>query len=407
MTTWIAACIPPDRLEQHHGNLPMILADAEYLPRVAAEDAPDWLRYPGKWGNPDRGSDPGCFGSTGGPRGPVFGDVAILRNSTPGERWLYPWRWAEDMNEQIACPAGPGTADILWRNENTGQVVIWLLDGTQPIDAGSSGVAGPVWTIADLGDFNADGFQDILWRHDNGQAFIWLMNGTQRVGQGSPGSVGQPWQIAGVGDFDGDRRDDILWRHTVSGQVFIWFIDGTQRTGQGSAGAVSPDDWAIAGVGDFDGLAFTPTSTDDILWRHTATGQTFIWLMDGTTRIGQGSPGSVGNIWQIVGTGDFDGDDHADILWRHTSSGQVVIWQIMGTQRVGSGSPGQTNPADWQIVGIGDFDGDRRDDLLWRHQMTGLAFIWFIDGIDRVDAGVVGFAGLDWSVSGTGNFDGR
>ncbi len=30
-----------------------------------------------------------------------------------------------------------------------------------------------------------------------------------------------------------------------------------------------------------------------------------------------------------------------------------------------------------------------------------------IDGTDEVGTGLVGFAGLDWSVSGTGNFDGR
>ncbi len=129
--------------------------------------------------------------------------------------------------------------------------------------------------------------------------------------------------------------------------------------------------------------------------------------MDGTTRIGQGSPGGVGHVWQIAGTGDFDGDDHADILWRHTTTGQVFIWQIIGTQRVDFGSPGQENTATWQMVGVGDFDGDGRDDLFWRHQVSGLMFMWFIDGTDRVGAGMVGFAGLDFSVKGIGNFDGR
>ena len=74
---------------------------------------------------------------------------------------------------------------------------------------------------------------------------------------------------------------------------------------------------------------------------------------------------------------------------------------------MGFGSPGQANAATWKIAAVGDFDGDRRDDLFWRNQVTGLAFMWFIDGTDEVGAGVVGFAGLDWSVNGTGNFDGR
>ena len=59
------------------------------------------------------------------------------------------------------------------------------------------------------------------------------------------------------------------------------------------------------------------------------------------------------------------------------------------------------------VVGVGDFDGDHRDDLLWRNQVSGLVFTWFIDDTERVGAGMVGFAGLDFSVQGIGNFDGR
>jgi hypothetical protein len=33
--------------------------------------------------------------------------------------------------------------------------------------------------------------------------------------------------------------------------------------------------------------------------------------------------------WQIVSTGDYDGDGKSDILWRHTS-GSLMIWKIKG-----------------------------------------------------------------------------
>ena len=74
---------------------------------------------------------------------------------------------------------------------------------------------------------------------------------------------------------------------------------------------------------------------------------------------------------------------------------------------MGQGSPGQASATLWQIVGTGDFDGDRRHDLLWRHQDNGQTSMWFIDGTDRVGDGVVGVVGLEWSVAGTGNFDGN
>src|SRR5262249_5626229 len=44
---------------------------------------------------------------------------------------------------------------------------------------------------------------------------------------------------------------------------------------------------------------------------------------------------------------DFNGDGQADILWRHTS-GTVYEWLLNGTSLIGLGSPG-TAGTDWQI----------------------------------------------------------
>ena len=84
----------------------------------------------------------------------------------------------------------------------------------------------------------------------------------------------------------------------------------------------------------------------DILWRHTS-GTLYEWLLNGTSIIGQGSPGSASTDWTIVGVGDFNGDGKADILWWHTS-GTVYEWLLNGTTVIGTGSPGGAS-TDWQI----------------------------------------------------------
>src|SRR5439155_18265778 len=69
---------------------------------------------------------------------------------------------------------------------------------------------------------------------------------------------------------------------------------------------------------DFDG-----DCKSDILWRNSATGKDYLWLMNGLTIVSQGSLNTVDDqAWQVQGIGDFDGDGKADILWRNTSTGE-------------------------------------------------------------------------------------
>ena len=70
--------------------------------------------------------------------------------------------------------------------------------------------------------------------------------------------------------------------------------------------------------------------------------------MNGTTIIGDGSPGSATTDWTIRRVADFSGDGKADILWRNSSSGQVYIWFMNGTVISGGGSPGGAT-SDWTI----------------------------------------------------------
>ncbi len=65
-------------------------------------------------------------------------------------------------------------------------------------------------------DFNGDGRSDILWRHDDGLTIDWLGQANGGFADNYSNSViniPTEWQVDGLGDFNGDGRDDILWRH--------------------------------------------------------------------------------------------------------------------------------------------------------------------------------------------------
>jgi len=184
---------------------------------------------------------------------------------------------------------GDGRDDILWRHVN-GTVTDWLGQANGGF-AGNFANANLAltndWRIAGTGDFNGDGRGDILWRHINGTVTDWL-------GTASGGFTGNfananlalttEWQIAGTGDFNGDGYDDILWRH-ANGTVTDWLgqADGGFTGNFANANLALTNDWQIAGTCDFNG-----DGRDDILWRHT-NGTVTDWL-------GQANGGFAGNF---------------------------------------------------------------------------------------------------------------
>ena len=65
------------------------------------------------------------------------------------------------------------------------------------------------------------------------------MDGTTRIGGGAVSlNPGPAWHAIGTGDFNGDGFSDILFQNTSSGQASIWEMNGTNVVG---GGAVSPN----------------------------------------------------------------------------------------------------------------------------------------------------------------------
>ena len=118
--------------------------------------------------------------------------------------------------------------DIFWRNNTTGEVGMWVMNGTQIVQTVDFGPVPLTWTIAGIGDFDGNGSTDILWRDNSGNVGIWLLNGTQNI-------LSMPQYSATcrptgpslqTGDYNGSGLSDILWIDNL-GNVAVWFMNGT------------------------------------------------------------------------------------------------------------------------------------------------------------------------------------
>ena len=136
-----------------------------------------------------------------------------------------------------------------------------------------------------------------------------------------PRQVGAGWNMFNIvfspGDFDGDGFNDLLARN-ASGQLFLYPGDGeggwlpTRQVGAG---------WnvfdSIVGPGDFTG-----DGTNDVLARNAA-GELFLYPGDGNG--GWLAPSKVGWGWQVMNKiipgGDMNGDGTVEVFGRDINGG--------------------------------------------------------------------------------------
>lgn len=329
-----------------------------------------------------------------------------------------PWRI-----EGVADFDGDGRTDAIWRNGNTGQLSMWLLNGATI--ASQSGLTnnGAVlslpsnWRVEATADFDGDGKGDILSRNTaNGQLAFWAMNGTTLGGgtgmvtsNGMTTSLPMGFQVEVAADFTGDGKADLLVRNSGNGAIYLWAMDGSTLVSGANTGAIT-----IGGTAQFlptasfrvEGAAdYTGDGKADLILHNTVSGNVYLWEMDGRTVVSGSNTGMVQRSQTInstIGGGlatkiaaDSTGDGNGDILLHQQATGNLYLWQMNGATRTSgaqlqAGGSNVALPAGARVEAMADFDGDGKSDILWRNTVNGRMSVWQLDGSTVVAGAVTG-----------------
>jgi hypothetical protein len=246
---------------------------------------------------------------------------------------------------------------------------------------------GAGWTAVGTGQFTADSNRNsgVLTQDVTGELGIEtsiagapaftgpILGGTANV----MANTFTGWNAITAGDFNGDGASDVLLQNGPGGPVEIAFMNtkAGEAVGQidkisavtAPTATITTGAWNVVSSGDFNG-----DGNSDILWQSATNGSIDISLMNGAT----GTPVSIGVApagYTAVGTGDFNGDGKSDVLFENTTSGDAQIWLMNGTTPgsiINVTGPG-TTATGWKLLGAEDINQDGFSDLLWQNSVSG------------------------------------
>jgi hypothetical protein len=196
-----------------------------------------------------------------------------------------------------------GHPDVVWQDPTTGAAQVWYLGGAQGNTVNGAAIlsGGNAWRIMSVADFDGDGQPDCIWQDPmSGHAQIWFLGGAQGVTFISAVNLtlANTWRIVGTGDFNQDGYRDIVWQDQTSGSSQIWYLAAQGNTLLDSVTLTGPNSWRIVSVMDFDN-----DTHPDLVWQDPATGKSQVWLMGGLKGAVATSALSLSgaNTWRIAG----------------------------------------------------------------------------------------------------------
>lgn len=188
-------------------------------------------------------------------------------------------------------------------------------------------------------------------------------------------AVTPPPVTAARHDFDSSGKPDIIFRHTITGDTFIWRMNGLAFVSDHFLAGGRAPHWKIVGHGDFNG-----DGQNDIAWHSTQFGSLLIRYLDNGAYLSEEGIDSFDpTVWIIETVADFNADGKPDFLFRHANSGLGFVWYF-NDRTPGASQYLYTIDNAWVVENTGDFNNDGYPDFFFRNTQTGLGFVWLWNG---------------------------
>jgi hypothetical protein len=191
---------------------------------------------------------------------------------------------------------------------------------------------------------------------------------------------------------------DMIMRHGADGQYYIYDIGGNALLAAYKLGQVGTN-WVVAGLGSFQ-----TGDTTDMLLRDNNTGGFEVYDVKNNNITNAAFLGTVGSNWATIGFGNFSSLGETDMLMRTLPSGGIEVYDIKNNQITNAAFLGAIG-SNWLTAGISNHGTE--SDLVERNFSTGDLEIYDINRNQITGAALLGRVGLDWTTLGFGNFSGR